>query len=75
MRVNAGLTFYGINRFNLNAGRNDALEVAGPITLNKVQNNAATLTGSGRHAGFCQSCRRGDRAQCFPVAKQLVHDA
>ena len=46
VRVNAGLTFYGVNRFTLNQGRNDALEVAGPISLNKVASNATALTAT-----------------------------
>ena len=46
VRVNAGLSFYGINRFNLNPLRNDAIEVAGPIELNKVPDNAANLSAA-----------------------------
>ena len=44
VRVNAGLSFYGVNRFTLNPTRNDSLEVAGPINFNKVSENLGTAT-------------------------------
>ncbi len=40
IRVNAPLTFYGVNRFRLTPERGDSIEVAGPISLNGVAPNA-----------------------------------
>jgi hypothetical protein len=41
IRFNTDLTFYGVNRFLLNPDRNDAIEVAGKISLNKVSEGVA----------------------------------
>jgi hypothetical protein len=44
VRVNAGLNFYGVNRIALNPFLNQSLEVAGPITMNGVAENASAVT-------------------------------
>ena len=44
IRVNAPLTFYGVNRIVLDPTRNEAIEVAGPISLNNVSDATTALT-------------------------------
>lgn len=44
IRVNAGLTFYGIHRIILDPRYNQSLEVAGPIHLNGISDTATAFT-------------------------------
>lgn len=46
IRVNAALTFYGVNRLSFNPLLNEALEVAGPIKLNNVSDTTNTLAAT-----------------------------
>jgi hypothetical protein len=49
VRVNGGVNFFGINRFLLNPYRGDALQVAGTISMNGVNNNGdSTATDPSR---------------------------
>ncbi|MFM7322744.1 MAG: hypothetical protein ACKO5K_14660 [Armatimonadota bacterium] len=44
MRFNTGLAFYGVNVLNLDARRNDALEVSGGIRLDRVAGDTTAPT-------------------------------
>ncbi len=46
VRVNAGLTFYGVNRLSFNPLLNEGLEVAGPIRLNNISDSTVRLTNT-----------------------------
>ena len=46
IRVNAGLSFYGVNRIVLDPRYNESIEVAGPITLNGLTATTANLTAA-----------------------------
>ena len=46
IRVNAPLTFYGINRILLDPTRNEALEVSGRISLNNVSDTVANVSST-----------------------------
>jgi len=77
IRVNAPLTFYGINRIQLNPSRNEAIEVAGSITLNEVS-DTTEITSAGDATqvfistiGLGQNVTPGNAPNLLPSASPL----
>ena len=69
VHFNTNLAFYGVNRFRLVPERNDAIEVAGTITLNGVNPAATTLTNTDPTRVFVNTTPAAqDTGNLFPSA-------